>query len=92
MDKNMRPSDDMMPAGGRKGKAMLIGLGLDSDDGHTRITKGDNFHLVGGSEETHDRMTETVIKVNEKLDAKGKALEELSKDEFSDILRDASGA
>ena len=68
---------------------MLFGVGLDSDDGHTRVTKGENFRLVGGSEETHERMTETAIKVNERLDAKGKVLEEVSKDEFTDILREA---
>ena len=73
-----------------KPKATIIGLGLDNKDGHTRITKGDNFHLMGGSEETHDKMTETVIKVNEKLDAKGKTLDQVSKEEFTDILHDAS--
>lgn len=30
--------------------ALLLGLGLDGKDGHRRITKGDNFCLVGGSE------------------------------------------
>ena len=30
--------------------ALLVGLGLDNQDGHKRITKGDNFYLVGGSE------------------------------------------
>jgi len=74
-----------------KPKAVIIGLGLDNKDGHTRITKGDNFRLMGGSEETHDKMTETVIKVNEKLDSKGKTLDEVSNDEFTDILHDASG-
>ena len=69
-------------------KAILVGVGLDNDDGHVRITKGDNFQLVGGSEETHEKMTETVVKVNEKLDHRGKRLENVSKEEFSDILRD----
>jgi hypothetical protein len=73
-----------------KGKAMLMGVGLDNKDGHKRITKGENFYLVGGSEETHERMTETAIKVNEKLDAKGKRLEEVSKEEFIDIISEAS--
>ena len=45
--------------------AMMLGLGLDNRDGHKRITRGDNFCLVGGSEETHDRMTATAIQVNE---------------------------
>lgn len=65
-------------------KAVLLGLGLDSD-GHKRITTGPNFALVGGSQETHEIMTEKAIKINEKLCAKGKALEDLSAAEFDDI-------
>lgn len=63
---------------------MLLGIGLDSD-GHKRITSGPNFALLGGSEETHDAMTEKAIKINEKLDAKGKRLEEVSGEEFDEI-------
>ena len=73
-----------------KGKAVMLGVGLDNKDGHTRVTKGDNFHIAGGSEETHEKMTETAIKVNEKLTKKGKRLEDLSKEEFRDIIYDAS--
>ena len=71
--------------------ALLLGLGLDGKDGHRRITKGDNFCLVGGSEETHEKMTETVVKFNEKLSRRGKTLGELSGDEFTDLIREASG-
>lgn len=71
-------------------KAVMLGVGLDNKDGHTRVTKGENFCLLGGSEETHERMTETAIKVNEKLQAKGKRLEEVSGSEFSDILMESS--
>lgn len=79
----------VLPRGGsKKQKAMLMGVGLDNKDGHSRITKGDNFVMVGGSEETHERMTETAIKVNEKLSAKGKALEEVSPKELIDIIHD----
>ena len=31
-------------------RARLLGLGLDCDDGHTRVTRGENYHLLGGSE------------------------------------------
>ena len=65
--------------------AWLLGLGFDHDDGHVRVTKGKNFHLLGGSEETHEVMQEKCIKFNEHLDAKGKQLEDLDRDEFSDI-------
>lgn len=67
-----------------KGKALMLGLGLDSD-GHKRLTRGPNFVLMGGSEETHEVMTEKAIKINEKLAAKGKQLEEVSRQEFDDI-------
>jgi len=65
-------------------KAIMLGLGLDSD-GHKRLTTGPNFALVGGTEETHELMTEKVIKINEKLAAKGKQLENVSSQEFDDI-------
>ncbi len=65
-------------------KAVLLGVGLDSD-GHKRVTTGPNFVLLGGSQETHEVMTEKVIKINEKLASKGKQLEEVSGDEFDDI-------
>ena len=67
-----------------KGKALLLGVGLDSD-GHKRVTTGPNFALVGGSSETHESMTETAIKINEKLRARGKQLHEVSGQEFEDI-------
>ena len=63
---------------------MMLGVGLDND-GHKRVTTGKNFALVGGSKETHEEMTEKVIKINEKLSAKGKTLEQVSREEFDDI-------
>jgi hypothetical protein len=71
--------------------AMMLGVGLDGQDGHKRVTRGDNFCLVGGSEETHEAMTETAVKINEKLARKGKHLSEVSREEFADMLREASG-
>jgi hypothetical protein len=70
-----------------KRKAALLGVGLDSD-GHKRITKGENFLLVGGTQETHEVMTEKTIKINEKLKARGKRLETVSKEEFDDIAHE----
>ena len=71
-------------------EAVLLGLGLDNEDGHRRLTKGDNFCLVGGSEETHERMTETAIKFNERLARRGKHLGELAPEEFRDMMREAA--
>jgi len=70
--------------GKAKKKAMMLGLGLDSD-GHKRITTGPNFALLGGTQETHEVMTEKVIKINEKLNSKGKTLDHVSQAEFDHI-------
>ena len=70
----------------RTRKAVMLGLGLDSD-GHKRLTTGPNFLLVGGSAETHDVMTEKVIKINERLASRGKQLEEVTKEELDDIAQ-----
>ena len=35
-------------------KAIMLGMAFDSD-GHKRVTTGENFALLGGSEETRDR-------------------------------------
>ena len=74
----------------RKDKSMLLGLGLDNKDGHKRLTQGENFLMVDGSEETHERMTETAIKFNEKLARRGKSLQDLSPEEFRDMMDEAS--
>ena len=71
----------------RRRIAMMLGVGLDGD-GHKRVTAGPNFMLVGGSQETHEVMTEKAIKINEKLSAKGKSLEEVSGEEFDDIAHE----
>ena len=71
----------------RARKAVMLGVGLDSD-GHKRVTSGDNFLLAGGSKETHEQMTEKAIKINEKLSAKGKRLETVSREEFDDIAHE----
>jgi hypothetical protein len=66
---------------------MMLGVGLDSD-GHKRLTTGPNFALVGGSQETHEQMTEKAVKINEKLKSRGKQLETVSHEEFDDIAHE----
>ena len=68
-------------------KAMMLGVGLDTD-GHKRITKGDNFAMVGGTKDTHEEMTEKALKINEKLADRGKRLDDVSREEFDDIAHD----
>lgn len=66
--------------------AALLGVGLDHQDGHKRITTGEQFAIVGGSEETHGRMTETVVKTFEELKQRGKQLQHVEPAELAEIL------
>ncbi len=64
----------------------FLGVGLDNDDGHKRLTRSESFLLVGGSEETHERMQETAIKFDEALDKRGKTLRETTVEEIIEIF------
>jgi hypothetical protein len=73
-------------------KAELVGflsVGLDSEDGHERITTNDHFLIVGGSSETHERMQDVSIHFNESLQKRGKRLEDAEVQEALDLLREA---
>ena len=80
----------------KRRRAGMLGVGLDREqDGSTRISRGSNFLLVGGSQQTHEVMQETAVKVNERLERRGRSLDDVSPVEFCDILhdvRDAIGA
>lgn len=80
----------MKPADNRQKSAALLGVGLDSSEGETRLTRGKNFLLVGGSQDTHAMMQETAVKINEQLDQRGKRLEDVSVRELRDICQEVS--
>ena len=74
----------------KRGHGALLGLGLDNDDGHKRITTGERFAILGGSAETHERMTETVVKTFEELKQRGKNLEDVRRVELAEIIKKSS--
>ena len=70
-----------------KDRPILVGLGLDNEDGHKRLTQADNFVIAGGSESTHGRLTETAMKTMEDLGSRAKDLRRVEKQELADLLR-----
>ncbi len=75
----------------KKQKPMLWGLGLDGETPHQYITKGENFHLVGGTQKTHEHMLENVMEFNHLLKKYGKQMEDLSRDEYYKIVEEIGG-
>jgi hypothetical protein len=77
-------------ANNRPKSAAILGLAFDNHDGETRLTRGKNFVLLGGSQDTHAIMQETAIKLNERLDQAGKRLEDVPVKELRKIFREVS--
>jgi hypothetical protein len=67
----------------------FLGVGLDNQDGHKRLTRSEHFLLVGGSAETHGRMQDTAVKFTEALRRRGKALEETSAEEVIELFHES---
>lgn len=59
----------------------FLGIGLDTEDEEKRLTFAEHFLLVGGSEETHERMQDTAVKFEEELKKTGKKLHEATLEE-----------
>lgn len=69
-----------------EGSHITIRLRRTGQDGHKRLTMADEFAIVGGSQETHERMTETLLKTFEDLKIRRKSLNETSREELRDLL------
>jgi hypothetical protein len=79
-----------VPKKTKKSKVVgLLGVGLDQKDDHKRITTADDILLVGGSEETHERMQDVAIHFAESLKDRGKRLADASPEEVFDLLQRA---
>ena len=90
MKKPSRPTRRSPKPKAARRAAHLLGVGLDNEDGHQRITQGEQFTLVGGSEQTHDRMTETIVKTFEALKAGGKRLQNVEPQELAEIIHQST--
>jgi hypothetical protein len=68
----------------------FFGVGLDHQDGHQRVTRAENFLLLGGSQQTHEQMQDVSVRFNESLKRRGKRLQDASVEEVIDLLHRAA--
>ena len=73
----------------RKQIVGLLGVGLDNQDEHKRLTQSEHFLLVGGSAETHERMQDTAVRFEADLKRRGKRLQDASVEETIELLQKA---
>ncbi len=85
----MRPSR-RRPSEGPEKESLLLGVGFDAEDGHRRVTRGPEFLLLGGSEDTHEVMQETAVRLSEELERRDMRLSDVrSLEELRDIAEKA---
>ena len=72
----------------RHSTRFLMGLGFDGD-GHARITKGEDYVLLGGSSDTHERMQDDVERFRDSLHDLGTDLQRATPEEMEAAARDS---
>ena len=68
----------------------FLGVGLDNQDGHQRLTRTEHFLLLGGSQETHEQMQDVSIRFHAALKECGKRLQDVSAEEAVNLLHRAA--
>ena len=70
----------------RKGKGLLVGLRVEKPDGHTRVSRGEDFVALGGSKEGHEHLRETVAEISDEVKRRGRALSDVRHEELKEIV------
>lgn len=66
----------------------LLGVGFDSQDGQIRITQADQYNILMGSGETHQALQGMCRRINEAIQASGRALHDYSPEEFMVMMKE----
>jgi hypothetical protein len=75
-----------MPTEKRKRIIRLLGVGLDAEDGHIRVTQGKNYDVLMGSEESHEYIQQLIHKIENALKEKNLSLDDFTPNEFSEFV------
>lgn len=67
-------------------KGLLVGVRTDKGDGHTRVSRGEDFMAVGGTKDAHEHLRETVAEISQEAKRRGRDLGEVRKEEFREIV------
>lgn len=71
--------------GPRRRRAAIIGLGLDGPLRPHQLISGEDCLLIGGSEQTHQALLETMLRLDAELERLGVTLAEVEPAELAEI-------
>ena len=65
----------------------LLGVGFDAEDGHVRITQGENYDVLMGSDQSHEYIQQLLQKIEDGLNKKGIGLDDLSPEQLGELVQ-----
>ncbi len=74
-------SEEIAPVRVKRGRAVLVGYGLDND-GHFRYTRGQAFELFGGTSAAHEEMQRRAMAIQDEIASLGISLEGMTYEQF----------
>ena len=76
-----------MPKANQKKIIRQLGVGFDSEDGHVRITQGDNYDVLMGSDESHEYIQHLIQRIEDELKARELTLDDFTPEEFAQFFK-----
>ena len=76
-----------MAAGKRKKIVRLLGVGFDAEDGHVRITNGEKYDVLMGSNESHEYIQQLIQKIEDQLENRGLSLDDLTPEQLGEFVQ-----
>lgn len=88
MDRNPPPPQPPVNPKAKDRVIGVLGLGVNAEDGHTRISKGEHFQIYLGSDEAHETMLALCVKIERRLTKCGMKINDLNQEEFIELLKE----
>jgi hypothetical protein len=71
-------------------KGVIVGVRVDrKPDGHTRVSRGDDFVALGGSKEGHEHLRDTVAYISDEAKRRGRPAADMGREEFREVVERA---
>ncbi len=70
-----------------RSRSYILGIGLDTEKGEFRVTRGDDFQILGGSEKTHRTMQDKILSLQDELAREGRTISSLKPAEYKEVTR-----
>lgn len=80
-------NDNFSAARTKRGRAVVIGYGLDDCGGHIRYTRGPALELYGGSDKAHDEMLRRAQAIQDEIAELGISLDGMTFEQYQ-LVRD----